>query len=168
MASASSPGVLQVNSANSAPTFGVVPVALGGTGVTTKSLLSNLLGLGGGTESGNNITYDPIPVGRGGTGRTNLNSVSNDLGLGETINSAIPLSRGGTGVMAGSAGDVLQALGAVSVNGDSRLKGNYNIDGNVLIQNTANGVTLYDLSTRLKDIESNVNNILQRLTALGG
>ena len=152
--STNSTGVLQVNAANGAPIYGTVPVALGGTGVTTKSLLSNLLGLGGATENGNNITYDPIPVGRGGTGRNNLNSLSNDLGLGETTNTAIPIARGGTGIQANSTTDIRSGIGAIGNRGDTDIQGDYVVNGTISIKNTNTGLVQYNLSDRLANIES--------------
>lgn len=149
-----STGVLQVNRTDTDPTFDVVPVALGGTGVTTKSLLSNLLGLGGATESGNNITYDPIPVGRGGTGHDNLNSLSNDLGLGETTNTAIPIARGGTGIQANSTTDIRSGIGAIGNRGDTDIQGDYVVNGTISIKNTNTGLVQYNLSDRLANIES--------------
>lgn len=144
-------GVLQVTAANTAPAFGVVPIALGGTGVNTKSLLSNLLGLGGATENGAQITYDPIPVVRGGTGKTTLNGLSESMGLGATTGTAIPVARGGTGQT--TLADVKNSFGYLSNTGDNAT-GNYLFDGNISIKNTNESVAQYNLSERLTQIES--------------
>lgn len=149
-----STGVLQVNRIDTDPTFDVVPVALGGTGVTTESRLSNLLGLGGATKNGNIVTYDPIPVARGGTGRNNLDSLSNDLGLGLATNVPIPTTRGGTGIQANSASEIRSGIGAISNRGDSDIQGDYVVNGTVSIKNTNTGLVQYNLSDRLASIES--------------
>lgn len=162
MIGTSGTGVLQVNAANQEPSFGTVPVAFGGTGVTTLNALTNLLGLGNASVSGANPTFDAIPVTRGGTGVTSLPALSNALGLGDNLSAAIPLARGGTG--ATSVTGVKTNLGYVSNNGGDNLKGDYLIDGNLYIKNTSSNpsVQQYNLTDRLAQIEQDIATLKQK------
>lgn len=161
-------GVLQVIAANAQPAFGVVPIALGGTGVSTKSDLSYTLGLGDGREQGNITTFDPIPVPRGGTGQDNLNGVSKELGLGDTINSPVPLIRGGTGVSAATIEELRAGIKAIGNNGDSNITGDYTVNGNIVIQNTNSNpnVSPYNLTSRLTTIDSTTSSLSQNVQSL--
>lgn len=162
MIGTSGTGVLQVNAANQEPSFGTVPVAFGGTGVTTLNALTNLLGLGNASVSGANPTFDAIPVTRGGTGVTSLPALSNALGLGDNLSAAIPLARGGTG--ATSISGVKTNLGYVANNGGDNLKGDYLIDGNLYIKNTSSNpsVQQYNLTDRLAQIEQDIATLKQK------
>lgn len=162
MIGTSGTGVLQVNAANQEPSFGTVPVAFGGTGVTTLNALTNLLGLGNASVSGANPTFDAIPVTRGGTGVTSLPALSNALGLGDNLSAAIPLARGGTG--ATSVTGVKNNLGYVSNNGGDNLKGDYLIDGNLYVKNTSSNpnVQQYNLTDRLTQIEQDIAELKQK------
>ena len=162
MIGTSGTGVLQVNAANQEPSFGTVPVAFGGTGVTTLNALTNLLGLGNASVSGANPTFDAIPVTRGGTGVTSLPALSNALGLGDNLSAAIPLTRGGTG--ATSVTGVKTNLGYVSNNGGDNLKGDYLIDGNLYVKNTSSSpsVQQYNLTDRLVQIEQDIAELKQK------
>lgn len=162
MIGTSGTGVLQVNSANQEPSFGTVPVAFGGTGVTTLNALTNLLGLGNASVSGANATFDAIPVTRGGTGVTSLPALSNALGIGDNLSAAIPLARGGTG--ATSISGVKTNLGYVSNNGGDNLKGDYLIDGNLYVKNTSSNPSIpqYNLTDRLTQIEQDIAELKQK------
>lgn len=162
MIGTSGTGVLQVNAANQEPSFGTVPVAFGGTGVTTLNALTNLLGLGNASVSGANPTFDAIPVTRGGTGVTSLPALSNALGLGNNLSAAIPLDRGGTG--ATSISGVKTNLGYVANNGGDNLKGDYLIDGNLYVKNTSSNpsVQQYNLTDRLAQIEQDIATLKQK------
>lgn len=162
MIGTSGTGVLQVNAANQEPSFGTVPVAFGGTGVTTLNALTNLLGLGNASVSGANPTFDAIPVTRGGTGVTSLPALSNALGLGDNLSAAIPLDRGGTG--ATSISGVKTNLGYVANNGGDNLKGDYLIDGNLYVKNTSSNpsVQQYNLTDRLAQIEQDIATLKQK------
>lgn len=168
-------GVLQVTAANAQPAFGVVPIALGGTGVSAKSDLSYSLGLGNGREQGNITVFDPIPVPRGGTGQDNLNGVSKELGLGDTINSPVPLTRGGTGISAASIDELRSGIKAIANNGDSNITGDYTINGNITIQNSNSNpnVSPYNLTSRFKELDqtiagmqSNIQTLQQQISDL--
>lgn len=168
-------GVLQVTAANAQPAFGVVPIALGGTGVSAKSDLSYSLGLGNGREQGNITVFDPIPVPRGGTGQDNLNGVSKELGLGDTINSPVPLTRGGTGISAASIDELRSGIKAIANNGDSNITGDYTINGNITIQNSNSNpnVSPYNLTNRFKELDqtiagmqSNIQTLQQQISDL--
>ena len=162
MIGTSGTGVLQVNSANQEPSFDTVPVAFGGTGVTTLNALTNLLGLGNASVSGANATFDAIPVTRGGTGVTSLPALSNALGIGDNLSAAIPLARGGTG--ATSVSGVKTNLGYVSNNGGDNLKGDYLIDGNLYVKNTSSNPSIpqYNLTDRLTQIERDIAELKQK------
>lgn len=164
-------GVLEVTTANGAPSFGIVPVALGGTGVQSRSLLSKALGLDEAlSEAGDNVTYKPIPVTRGGTGVGSYSDLNTKLGLatapngniadGAQISNAISVQRGGTG--ATNASGARTNLNVVNKTGDT-ISGDFILNGRFYIENTTSAptVTRYDISSRLSDIES-------RLTTLEG
>lgn len=66
----------------------IIPVANGGTGVTTLAGIRNALGLGN--------TTGAVPIANGGTGATTVEGARNALGLGNTAG-ALPVANGGTG-----------------------------------------------------------------------
>lgn len=79
-------------------TLELVPVANGGTGVTSLASLKTALGI------------DTVAIANGGTGATTAAGARSNLGLGNTTG-ALPIANGGTGKT--TASDALTALGGV-------------------------------------------------------
>lgn len=75
-------------SAEGAPTFGTLPVAFGGTGVTTYALLRSAIGLGD--------TTGTLSISYGGTGVTSYAALRNAMGLGNSTGT-LAVANGGTG-----------------------------------------------------------------------
>jgi hypothetical protein len=162
-------GVFLIKANDAAPTFEKVPIALGGTGVTTKSALSDLLGLGTATTETNYIvTYNPIPVGRGGTGVTSYGDLNTKLGLatdvngniasGAQVSNAISIQRGGTG--ATNVMDARTNLNVVNKSGDL-IENDFVLNGRLYIKNdkVSPNITQYDVTERFKTIETNVQSL---------
>ena len=144
-----------------------VPLALGGTGVSTRSELSNLLGLGTATTETNYVvTYNPIPVGRGGTGVTSYGDLNKALGLsmdpngsmtsGAQVSGAISISRGGTG--ATNATDARNNFNAVNKTGDN-IENDFILNGRLYIKNdkVTPNTTQYDVTSRFTNIETSIS-----------
>lgn len=83
-------GAFYATGANSAPKFGTLPIAQGGTGATTVAGVRNNLGLGN--------TTGALPIANGGTGANTASAARANLGLGSVATESIlPIAKGGTG-----------------------------------------------------------------------
>jgi hypothetical protein len=100
---ASNRGAFKSSGAGAEPSFGILPIDMGGTGQTTAAGVRNALGLGN--------TTGALPIANGGTGGNSVASARNNLGLGNT-SGALPIANGGTG--ATTAAQALTNLGVPS------------------------------------------------------